>query len=327
MDQLQHQNLQDFTDCSNNQLGVKKQFNLIPLLSLPGAGNTWTRFLIEQSTGFLTGSIYSEAGIVKSLKGELENPADNNTIAVKAHSLGSFIKKKLQIAGCVVILRNPKDAILSDFTRRTHKNKFMNRYDKNLVAGLEEYGEQEDPEDLDLDQQLTDNQEGDADDVSHYREKRYAQHKRYRRKGGQNHIAGLDARFLNHPLWPETKNRLLCRFQSNMIHSVEQCHHNIHYIFYEKLKESNLSLISEMEKLVKFLNHNLPEGTQKFKFRQHCLMQENNGDFHRSKKQKIDLDKNYSFEEKQKYNSVVAQVNSSLHGILPSFYLFEVDSR
>ena len=31
-------------NCTSN-LGTKGQFNLIPLLSLPGSGNTWTRFL------------------------------------------------------------------------------------------------------------------------------------------------------------------------------------------------------------------------------------------------------------------------------------------
>ena len=36
------------------------------LTSPPGAGNTWTRYLVEASTGIFTGSIYSDRSIYKS---------------------------------------------------------------------------------------------------------------------------------------------------------------------------------------------------------------------------------------------------------------------
>lgn len=42
------------------KLGNRGDFSMIPLLSFPGSGNTWTRFLIEQATGYLTGSVYKD---------------------------------------------------------------------------------------------------------------------------------------------------------------------------------------------------------------------------------------------------------------------------
>ena len=48
----------DSEDCSLH-FGNKGDYNLIPLLSLPGSGNTWARFLLEQATGVYTvSSIY-----------------------------------------------------------------------------------------------------------------------------------------------------------------------------------------------------------------------------------------------------------------------------
>jgi hypothetical protein len=48
-------NLED-TRCTNVTLGENGQFKKIMLASLPGSGNTWTRYLIERATGFYTGT-------------------------------------------------------------------------------------------------------------------------------------------------------------------------------------------------------------------------------------------------------------------------------
>ena len=67
--------------------GSPGEFNLIPLLSLPGAGNTWTRFLIEQATGYLTGSVYQDHLLEETLKGECLFPENNETVVVKSHHI------------------------------------------------------------------------------------------------------------------------------------------------------------------------------------------------------------------------------------------------
>ena len=43
------------------KIGHTNQFKHILLLSIPGSGNTWTRQLIETSTGYATGSIFPDS--------------------------------------------------------------------------------------------------------------------------------------------------------------------------------------------------------------------------------------------------------------------------
>eukprot|EP01064_Diplonema_japonicum_P025184 TRINITY_DN3621_c0_g1_i1.p1 TRINITY_DN3621_c0_g1~~TRINITY_DN3621_c0_g1_i1.p1 ORF type:complete len:989 (+),score=120.85 TRINITY_DN3621_c0_g1_i1:71-3037(+) len=51
--------------------------------SFPGSGNTWIRFLIEQATGYYTGSVYRDLDIIKVMPGELR--CDKSVVAVKGH--------------------------------------------------------------------------------------------------------------------------------------------------------------------------------------------------------------------------------------------------
>ena len=112
------------SDCSS-RIGEKGEFQVIPLVSLPGAGNTWVRFLIEQATGIVTGSVYSDIVLYRSLKGEMTNPINEETIAVKTHNIKA-IRKKLGVVkdtsikpkGCLLIIRSPRDAILAEYVRR-----------------------------------------------------------------------------------------------------------------------------------------------------------------------------------------------------------------
>ena len=40
---------------------------MIPALaSFPGSGNTWLRYMLQQATGILTGSVYKDYGLLKS---------------------------------------------------------------------------------------------------------------------------------------------------------------------------------------------------------------------------------------------------------------------
>ena len=129
------------------KLGKHGQFNLVYLLSLPGSGNTWTRFLIEQSTGYLTGSVYNDGGLKKALKGEFEDPNDNKTIVVKNHNphLGGPVPAKNgkpakpgyrnKVSGCIFIIRDLVDSILADFTRASNGNKHTAELDESLLGG------------------------------------------------------------------------------------------------------------------------------------------------------------------------------------------------
>lgn len=113
-------------DCTA-RLGKKGEFEVVPLVSLPGAGNTWVRFLIEQATGILTGSVYNDGSLYRVLKGERRPMRDRETIVVKSHVIGRVIKHMALIPdmrgkplrGCVTILRNPVNAALAEYTRHS----------------------------------------------------------------------------------------------------------------------------------------------------------------------------------------------------------------
>ena len=43
------------------------RFHTIALASFPGSGNTWLRYLLQQATGILTGSVYDDMELMYSL--------------------------------------------------------------------------------------------------------------------------------------------------------------------------------------------------------------------------------------------------------------------
>ena len=54
------------------------------LLSIPGSGNTWLRYLIQSATGLITGSVYGDDSLYKNgFPGEIIN--DGTAIVVKSH--------------------------------------------------------------------------------------------------------------------------------------------------------------------------------------------------------------------------------------------------
>ena len=80
----------------------------------------WSRQLIEDVTGFFTGSIYNETLMVnKGFLGEYETPTSGRTIVVKNHG-----HRYMEFAaGMVLVVRNPYDAIVADFNRQmSHKH-------------------------------------------------------------------------------------------------------------------------------------------------------------------------------------------------------------
>ena len=53
-------------DCKRNvKLGEIGQFKITLLASFPGSGNTWTRLLIENASGYYTGSVFDETKLCK----------------------------------------------------------------------------------------------------------------------------------------------------------------------------------------------------------------------------------------------------------------------
>ena len=96
---------------------------VVALASLPGSGNTWLRYSLEQFTGILTGSIYNDAVLKSKLSGE--GIHNGSVSVVKTHGLSD--NKKLfhfdpefsvSYNKAVILIRNPKDAIISEVNRR-----------------------------------------------------------------------------------------------------------------------------------------------------------------------------------------------------------------
>ncbi|CAH1782683.1 unnamed protein product [Owenia fusiformis] len=87
---------------------------LTALASYPGSGNTWTRHLIEQLTGVYTGSIY-DANALKRGGFMGESRRDNSVIVIKTHE--SPAKSNISFTRAVLIIRNPFEAMMSEFKR------------------------------------------------------------------------------------------------------------------------------------------------------------------------------------------------------------------
>lgn len=100
--------------CSPVDFAPAGTFPLTSLSSYPGSGNTWVRFLIEEYTGYYTGSIYSDKNLFKGgFKGEQEDWKTGQMIVIKAHSF----RDERELRDAVLLIRNPFDAILAEFNR------------------------------------------------------------------------------------------------------------------------------------------------------------------------------------------------------------------
>jgi hypothetical protein len=102
------------------------------LYSFPGSGNTWARLLIDWSTGIYTGSFFYDKSLLSVLPGEAR--CDRSVSAIKGHphmqtyqnittgpslKTGKCGQSTIQAFDKVVfLLRNPFDAIWSEFQRR-----------------------------------------------------------------------------------------------------------------------------------------------------------------------------------------------------------------
>jgi len=95
---------------------------VVALPSYPGSGNTWTRMLLEQTTGIYTGSIYCDTEL--KAKGFLgEKLSSSNVLAVKTHYPNKELfvpykeyhdpEKFKNVSAAIVIVRNPVDSLVS----------------------------------------------------------------------------------------------------------------------------------------------------------------------------------------------------------------------
>jgi len=89
---------------------------MVALASFPGSGNTWLRYLLQQSSGILTGSIYRDFALLKN-GFPAENVANGSVLAVKTHEFGPTARQDFEKA--VLLVRDPFSSVLAEFNRRS----------------------------------------------------------------------------------------------------------------------------------------------------------------------------------------------------------------
>ncbi|XP_053680287.1 WSCD family member AGAP003962 [Anopheles nili] len=89
---------------------------LTALVSFPGSGNTWLRYLLQQATGILTGSVYKDYGLLKS-GFPAESVANSSVLVVKTHEWGPHAWTPYSKA--ILLIRDPERAILAEFNRQS----------------------------------------------------------------------------------------------------------------------------------------------------------------------------------------------------------------
>lgn len=87
----------------------------IALASFPGSGNTWLRYLLQQSTGYFTGSVYKDYGLLKN-GFPAESVFNGSVLVVKTHEWGAPTRKMFSKA--ILLVRTPSAAIQAEFNRQ-----------------------------------------------------------------------------------------------------------------------------------------------------------------------------------------------------------------
>ncbi|XP_055706313.1 WSCD family member AGAP003962 [Phlebotomus papatasi] len=89
---------------------------IVALASFPGSGNTWLRYLLQQATGILTGSVYKDYGLMKS-GFPAENVKNSSVLVIKTHERGPKVWSSFNRA--ILLVRDPLRAILAEFNRQS----------------------------------------------------------------------------------------------------------------------------------------------------------------------------------------------------------------
>ncbi|XP_077291690.1 WSCD family member AGAP003962 [Arctopsyche grandis] len=88
----------------------------VALVSFPGSGNTWLRYLLQQATGIHTGSVYKDYGLLKN-GFPAEAVSNGSVLVVKTHEWGTSARASFSRA--VLLLRAPEQAIQAEFNRQS----------------------------------------------------------------------------------------------------------------------------------------------------------------------------------------------------------------
>ena len=106
---------------------MRHSLQMQALVSYPGSGNTWIRYLVEAATGVFTGSIWNDMSIFRAGQyGEIRDHRDGSTILQNTHHRSVndpfYLKygpawRREHVADFggrgVLVIRNPYKAILS----------------------------------------------------------------------------------------------------------------------------------------------------------------------------------------------------------------------
>ena len=118
---------------------LNRQKPVVALASVPGSGNTWLRYMLEQLTGVRTGSIYVDKKLVEA-GFEAENVSDASVLVVKSHTgtvpLHPWYDRTWMDA-VILLVRNPYDATLSEFNRRATGSHIRTAKGKRSKEGTE----------------------------------------------------------------------------------------------------------------------------------------------------------------------------------------------
>ena len=105
---------------------------VVMLASYPGSGNTWARYLVEISTGLMTGSMYCDDELAKVFAGECKKDNPDAYVVYKTHypyfptfNFFGFFSNDLpfgkQVPKAILVVRNPMDALVAEYTRTISK--------------------------------------------------------------------------------------------------------------------------------------------------------------------------------------------------------------
>jgi hypothetical protein len=115
----QQQNHKTFHNSDKNEFthGTSEKSNRVcALASFPGSGNTWLRYLLQQASGVLTGSVYKDFGLLKS-GFPAESISNKSVLIVKTHEFDQSAIIRFKKA--VLLVRDPAKSILAEFNRQS----------------------------------------------------------------------------------------------------------------------------------------------------------------------------------------------------------------
>ena len=113
---------------------LDRESPIVALVSFPGSGNTWLRYLLEQATGVYTGSLYCDHSLKAVFPGEYV--VSGSVLVVKTHhgDTRELPEDVQAVSGrkffdrAVVVVRDPYDALVSEANRRWNSKKAVDSH-------------------------------------------------------------------------------------------------------------------------------------------------------------------------------------------------------